>query len=323
MMKNSIRQWAADLGFSACGFARCEELTDGRAFYRRFITRDGHAGFGYLEKNEEKRFNPGLLLAGARSVIGLLLNYFPEKVPAETDNYIVSKYALGKDYHQVMKTCMNQLVHQMKATFPDHEFRAFSDSGVVAEKTWAQRCGLGWQGKNTLLVNRKKGTFHFIGIIFTTVDISPDIPALDHCGNCTRCVEACPTNALETPYQLDIRRCISYYTIENKESIPPGVAEKLSGRIYGCDICQDCCPYNRFAQPSTRPEFQPSSALSAMQKRDWDQLTLDRFLFLFSGTPVERTGYEHFMRMIRFNQHTPLPTETGEPPDPQGQVPVQ
>jgi epoxyqueuosine reductase len=305
-MKDQIREWASDLGFSACGFARSGELTDWKEYYLQFIAKGMHAGFGYLERNAEKRFNPALVLPGARSVVGLLLNYFPEQTPSEKDNYIISKYALGRDYHTVMKRCLNQLVHLMKERFPVHEFRSFFDSGVVAEKTWAQRCGLGWQGKNTLLVNRHHGTYHFIGIILSTLELTPDPPEPDHCGSCRLCVDACPTHALENVYQLDIRRCISYYTIENKEPIPPEIAAGLSGRIFGCDICQDSCPYNRFTRPSTIPEFKPAENLLTMGRNDWESLTNEQFELLFSGTVVERTGYEHFMSMIRLNQqHSP------------------
>lgn len=302
-----IRQKASETGFSYCGFARCEPLEELRPFYSEYLGRQGHAGFSYIERNLRKRIDPRIILPGAKSVISLLLNYFPADHLPETDNYIISKYAYGADYHSLMKHKMNQLTETISAISPDAESRCFVDSGVVSEKSWAQRCGVGWQGKNTLLINKLSGSYFFIGIILTSLELEPDTPETDHCGECRRCIDACPTNALHQPYQLDIRRCISYYTIERKEPVPPGLAGKFHDRVYGCDICQDCCPYNRFATPSGIPEFSLKPELVTMRKADWEQLSQEQFQMLFAGTSVERTGYEHFMRMIRLNHELSSP----------------
>lgn len=308
-----IRAEALRLGFSFCGMARNEPLEDLRALYTRLIQRKGPAGLEYLETYLEKRLNPELILKGARSVIAVMMNYYPQDEIPGTGNFIISKYAYGRDYHLLMRERLGLLIAFLKsitADLSDRESedsgpaydlhaRAFVDSGPVLEKAWAQRCGLGWQGKNTLVIHPLAGSFFFIGIILTTLELEPDAPESDHCGSCEKCIKACPTGALDTPYQLDIRRCISYLTIESKEEIPVELKGKLKDRIYGCDICQDVCPYNRFAVPNGIPEFAPSEPLMQMRKKEWLSLTEADFDRMFAATPVKRMGYARLMRNIR------------------------
>lgn len=302
--ENLIRSFAGEIGFDTCGFARCENLEEWRPFYADFIAREGHAGFAYLKNNLEKRLNPNLILPGAKSVIALIMNYFPPEPDPDDNSFIISKYAWGKDYHPVMKSKMQKLADEIRRLDPASENRSFADSGILPEKVWSQRCGVGWQGKNTLLINKLQGSFHFIGIILTTMELEPDNPETDHCGSCTKCIDACPTGALSTPWQLDIRRCISYYTIEKKEDVPQELAGKFKNRIFGCEICQDVCPWNRFSRPTRETAFTIKPLWLAWTKEQWLELTPERFHDLFAGTAIERTGYGHFMKMVRMNYET-------------------
>lgn len=296
-----IKYKAIELGFSFCGFASCTPLPEWRNFYEDFIRHGGQAGFGYLETNLARRLDPSLLLPEAKSVIAVLQNYYPSNVIPEENNFIISKYAYGCDPYPGIKEKLNLLSGYLSQVIPGTQSRAFVDSGPVLEKVWAQRCGVGWQGKNSLIINKNAGSFFFIGILLTTAELTPDKPEKDHCGTCRRCIDACPTKALEKPYCLDIRKCISYYTIENKEEIPGSLKPEFRDRIFGCDICQDACPYNKFPLPSVFPDSICTDELMNMRKPDWLSLTEDRFLSLFKGSPVERTGYPHFMKMIRLN----------------------
>ncbi|MFZ4523619.1 MAG: tRNA epoxyqueuosine(34) reductase QueG [Bacteroidales bacterium] len=297
-LKQLIKTEALRLGFAQCGFSRSDSLEFLRPFYTDFIRRKGHADIQYLETNLEKRLNPQLVMEGARSVIALLFNYYPPEIIPEEENFIISKYAYGADYHVVMRERLNALIHYMKSSSGDQRIKGFVDSGVLLEKTWAQKCGVGWQGKNTLLINKSSGSFFFIGIILTSLEIEPDQPETDHCGNCSKCVSACPTGALSTPFQLDIPRCISYITIEQKEEITSAMKGKLSDRIYGCDICQDVCPYNNFARPHQFPGFLPSETMLNFRKEDWIGLTEAEFNRVFEKSAVKRVGYRRFMRGI-------------------------
>ncbi|MCX6269489.1 MAG: tRNA epoxyqueuosine(34) reductase QueG [Bacteroidetes bacterium] len=297
-LKQRIKEEALRLGFSFCGVARNDSLDELRPFYSGFIQRNGHAGLKYLETNFEKRLHPELIMEDAKSVIALLLNYFPPEIIPEEDNFIISKYAYGRDYHVIMRNRLNELIQFMKLSFGDHLAKGFADSGQVLEKAWAQKCGVGWQGKNTLIINPTAGSFYFIGIILTELELEPDLAETDHCGNCTNCVNACPTGALDTPYQLNIPLCISYLTIESRAEIPADLKGKLNDRIYGCDICQDVCPYNRFARPHQIPEFSPSEPLKNLRKKEWIDLTEPDFNRIFADSPVKRVGYRRFKRWI-------------------------
>ncbi|MEI6456359.1 MAG: tRNA epoxyqueuosine(34) reductase QueG [bacterium] len=293
--KEHIRKESSRLGFSFCGFARAEPLEQRRSFYQSFLREKRHGEIGYLETQLEKRLDPRLLMPEAKSVIALLMNYFPgEIIPAE-NNYIIAKYAYGSDYHPFMKEKLRALSSFIMGTGNGVLAMPFSDSGVVKEKLWAQQCGLGWQGKNTILINKNQGSFFFIGIILTNLEIGPDKPDKDHCGTCDHCVKACPTGALDTPYQLEITRCLSYHTIETSGEFPDEFRLNQYDRIYGCDICQDACPFNRRAVPSPETDFRPSEALKSLRKPAWHRLTEEDFSRIFEKSAVKRTGYKKLM----------------------------
>ena len=294
-----IKSKAKESGFDFCGIAKVEPLDEYRKFYTEFINNKRHCSFSYLETNLEKRLDPRKIMTDARSVITVLLNYYPDNIIPEENNFIISKYAYGRDYHPIMKKT-DDLIGFMKQECGDIKAQAFVDSGQVLEKVWAQRCGVGWQGKNTLLINKTAGSFFFIGIILTNLELQPDDPETDHCGSCDKCIEACPTGAIDQPYRLDISRCISFRTIESKEPVPEELKGKFRDRIYGCDICQDICPFNKFAKPATEPAFRAPEILTRMKKKDWMKLTEEQFSGLFHDTAISRTGYRQFMNNIRF-----------------------
>jgi epoxyqueuosine reductase len=297
-LKIRIREEAIRLGFSHCGMAANNSLEELRPYYADFIRRGGHAGMGYLETNFEKRMHPELVLEGTKTVIALLINYFPPVIIPAKNNFIISKYAYGHDYHDIVRDRMKQLIDFMKRASGSIHTRAFVDSGPVLEKAWAQKCGVGWQGKNTLILNKSAGSFFFIGIILTDLELEPDEPETDHCGSCDKCMKACPTGALHEPYRLDIPRCISYLTIETNDDIPGELKSRLNDRIYGCDICQDVCPYNRFATPHHIQEFLPSETLMNMRKSDWAAMTEPEFEEIFAGSAVKRSGYQRLRRLL-------------------------
>jgi len=293
-----IREKALSVGFSRIGFTNPVLAETTRSFYSRFVEEHGYAGMHYLRRYAPERTDPGKLLPGVKTIIAVLLNYYPQIRIPEEDNFIISKYAYGEDHHIILKQRLQQLTSFMAAEWPGCTTRTFFDSGPVLEKMWAQRCGIGWQGKNTLLITKKGGSFFFIGIIFTDLESAPDAPETDHCGTCDRCLKACPTGALEKPYQLNISRCIAYQTIENKKQIPEEIRGKLKDRIFGCDICQDVCPYNRFAEPHRVPEFNPSPELVHRRKKEWLEFGEPDFNRIFRRTALSRTGYSALKRNI-------------------------
>jgi len=298
-MKEQVRKYALETGFDVCGFAKAEPLEQLRDFYGTFLGEHRQATMAYLRRYAPQRLDPAELLPGVKTVIGVLVNYFPpELIPAE-DNFTVSKYAYGKRYPPYIKPKLEQLASFVNSLSQGVSSSVFVDSGPVLEKIWAQRCGIGWQGKHTIVINRAGGSYFFIGIILTTLELEPDTAEADHCGNCSRCMEACPTGAIDRPYELDIRRCISYCTLVKNAEMPEEVRAKLGGRIYGCDICQDVCPFNRFAKPTSHSVFHLSEDLKSMRKKDWLNLTEEQYERMFAGTSLGELGYERLMRNIR------------------------
>ncbi|HTX87956.1 MAG TPA: tRNA epoxyqueuosine(34) reductase QueG, partial [Bacteroidales bacterium] len=294
-----IKQRSLELGFTFCGIAPARPLEELRDYYSRFLGVHPYPGLEYLEKYAGPRLDPSLLLPEIRSVIAVLLNYYPREVIPAENNFFVSKYAYGKDHHPVMKARLQDLTRFIAGLSPGIRTLAFVDSGPVLEKAWAQRCGVGWQGKNTLLLNKERGSFFFIGILLTSLETEYDLPAEDHCGTCTRCMEACPTGAITAPYELDPLRCIAYHTIETEPGIPEEIAHKMGDRIYGCDTCQDVCPFNKSALPHDEPAFFPSEEFRRLRKPDWKELTEDDFERIFKGMAMKRTGYRKIMDTIR------------------------
>ncbi len=253
----------------------------------------------------DKRLDPRLLVDGAKSVISLLLNYYPEReLPAGPDDYKISKYAYGTDYHFVIKDKLKTLIGFIQEEIGEVNGRAFVDSAPVMDKVWAKRSGLGWVGKNSNLINRETGSFFFIAELIMDLELEYDGPVKDYCGTCTRCIDACPTDAITEPYVVDGSKCISYFTIELKEQIPAEVKGKFENWIFGCDICQDVCPWNRFSKPHQEPQFQPHSSLTDMKKPDWEEITAEVFNQLFKNSAVKRTKLEGLKRNIAFAQGT-------------------
>lgn len=296
-----LKQKAAELGFSFCGVSKAAFLEEEAPRLEEWLKRGYQGKMQYLENHFDKRLDPRLLVPGAKSVVTLLYNYFPEKDLAKDDNSLkISKYAYGEDYHFVVKDKLKQLVEDLRSEIGDINGRAFVDSAPVMERAWAQRAGAGWVGKNTLLLNRSHGSFHFLAELIIDLELNFDGPVKDYCGTCTACIDACPTDAIVDPYVVDGSKCISYFTIELKEEIPTDVKGKFENWIFGCDICQDVCPWNRFAKPHGESRFQPNAALEQMDNTQWKELTEEVFQQMFKKSPVSRTKFEGLRRNIKF-----------------------
>ena len=290
---------AEKLGFDACGVAKADFLEDDAEKVEKWLSENCQGEMDYLTRNKEKRYDPRLLNEGTKTVVSVLCNYYPKQILTSDNNYKISKYAYGDDYHEVVKQKLLQLLEKIELLIGKLEnTRIFVDSAPVLERAWAVRCGLGFIGKNTCLIHPKKGSFFFIGQLLLPVETEPVgkiIP--NHCGRCTRCLDVCPTGALKAPFQLDARKCISYLTIEYKGDLSQTDAN-FSDWIYGCDICQDVCPYNRFSLPNCEEKFQPSEKLLALRKTDWQNLDENHFKELFGKSAVKRAGFEGLKRNI-------------------------
>lgn len=298
---NQIKRIASELGFSFCGISKATFLEEEAPKLEDWLNRGYQGKMGYLENHFDKRLDPTKLVDGAKSVISLVYNYFPEKDLASDKGYKVAKYAYGKDYHFVIKDKLKTFFQSMQETIHlDIEGRVFVDSAPVHERAWAAKSGLGWIGKNSLLLNKQMGSFFFLAEIICDLELIADSPVKDHCGTCTRCIDACPTDAIPQPYVIDASRCISYLTIELKDELPSGFKGEMEGWIFGCDICQDVCPWNKFSIPHKEHAFQPHSDLSDMKKADWEELTEETFRVIFKNSAVKRTKYKGLKRNIDF-----------------------
>lgn len=295
----AIKDHAIRLGFDACGIARAQRLSRQEAFLKTWLERGLHAGMNYMSNYFDKRADPRELLVGAQSVISVLLNYYPEK-KQHAGGLKVAKYAYGKDYHRVIKEKLRQLLKSIQSEITPCEGRFFTDSAPVLDRAWAAEAGLGWIGKNTNLIVPQQGSFFFIGELIIDIELEYDVPIEDHCGSCTKCIQACPTNALVLPYLLDSNRCISYHTIESKNTIPEKYRGKFENWIFGCDICQDVCPWNRFSKQTHEPAFQPDEEFLRMDKDDWRALSEEKYKKRFSGKALERKGFEGIKNNIAF-----------------------
>lgn len=253
-----------------------------------------------MERHFDKRLDPRLLVPGAKSIVSLLLNYHTEEKQTDTNAPKIASYAFGQDYHGVIKNKLTQLMLRMRELIGDIDGRVFVDSAPVMDKAWAQRAGLGWIGKNTNLIAKQVGSFFFIAELIIDLDLEYDLPVADHCGSCTACIDACPTEALIAPYQIDGSKCISYATIELKEAIPQSFKGKMEGWMFGCDICQTVRPWNRFAQPHKETAFQPNKELLALTDSDWTELTEETFKKVFKKSAVKRAKFSGLKRNIRF-----------------------
>ena len=295
-----IKEAAIRLGFFKCGFSKAEALDEDGELLKKWLSQNHHAGMTYMENHFEKRIDPVKLHAPAKSVISVLYNYYPQKILPESDNYKISKYAYGKDYHFVVKDKLNQLLEIIEDLSGSRDARIFVDSAPVLDRRWAQKSGLGWIGKNSCLITKEQGSFFFVGEIIIDLELEYDSPINEYCGSCTKCLNACPTNALIAPNRLDARKCISYHTIENKEEIPEKFKNHFEDWIFGCDICQDVCPWNKKAVSNNEIEFQPSDDLMQMRKGDWNNLDKETFNLLFKNSPIKRSKYEGLFRNITF-----------------------
>lgn len=294
--KALIKAEAHRLGFDACGIAKTSEVLDA-PFLAKWLEEGCAAEMQYMHNHFEKRTDPRLLVEGCKSLIVVALNYYPAvKQPEEVPQF--SYYAYGKDYHEVVKEKLRELYEYINREIAPVTGRMFTDSAPVLERYWAVRAGLGFIGKNTQLIIPGKGSYFFLGELIIDLELEPDTPVNLSCGNCTRCLDACPPNAL-TPRRLDARRCISYQTIENKGEIAPATASVLQNRIYGCDICQQVCPWNRFATPNRTAEFQPSEAFLALDKERLNSLTEEEFKVIFRHSAVKRAGYKGLKRNLQ------------------------
>ena len=296
-----IKTKAAELGFDFCGVSRAEFLEEEAPRLETWLSRNHHGQMAWMANHFDMRLDPRKLMEGAKSVVSVLLNYYPEeRLPEGSDDYKLSKYAYGKDYHFVLKDKLKSLLTFIHTEIGEVQGRAFVDSAPVMDKVWAARSGLGWVGKHSNLLNRDMGSFFFIGELILDLDLAPDGPVADYCGTCTRCVDACPTDAITEPYVVDGSKCISYFTIELKEAIPQEVKGQFENWVFGCDICQDVCPWNRFSRPHHTPEFDLSPELKAMTNADWEEITEEVFRELFRRSPVKRTKLEGLKRNVGF-----------------------
>ncbi len=295
-----IRTEAKRLGFDYVGFSKAAFLEDEAPRLENWLNNNMHGQMSYMQNYFDKRLDPRLLVPGAKSVISLLLNYFPSENQVDDTAPKISKYAYGKDYHIVIKEKLNQLLEFIKENIGEVDGRAFVDSAPVLDKAWAKKSGLGWIGKNSNLINKSSGSFYFIAELIVDLDLEYDGAVKDYCGTCTKCIDACPTDAIIAPYVVDGSKCISYFTIELKENIPDDVKGKLENRMFGCDICQDVCPWNRFSKPHQEPLFKANEELLGMKKEDWIELTEETFKRVFKDSAVKRTKFTGLKRNIEF-----------------------
>lgn len=286
-------------GFQYCGISKAEFLADEAPKLENWLNQNMHGEMGYMANHFDKRLDPTKLVEGSKSVISLLYNYSPEKDLNEGKEVKIAKYAFGKDYHYIIKPKLKTILQDIIETVGDVDARVFVDSAPVHERAWAAKSGLGWVGKNSLLINRSMGSFFFLAEIILDVELEYDGPIKDYCGTCSKCMDACPTDAIPKPYVVDGSKCISYLTIELRNEMPPAFKGKMEGWAFGCDICQDVCPWNRFAKPHQEVDFAPHDQLD-MPASEWHDMSEELFREIFKGSPVKRTKYGGLKRNLNF-----------------------
>ncbi|MHB8259248.1 MAG: tRNA epoxyqueuosine(34) reductase QueG [Bacteroidia bacterium] len=294
-----IKKHAKRLGFEYCGISKAEFLEEEAPRLERWLNNNMHGQMKYMENYFDKRLDPRLLVDGAKSIVSLLLNYYPEEKQNPNAPQI-SKYAYGNDYHDVIKEKCKALVAVLREEIGDINGRCFVDSAPVMDKAWAQKSGLGWIGKNNNLITKSNGSFFFIAELILDVELEYDSPIKDYCGTCTRCIDACPTEAIVAPYVVDGSKCISYFTIELKENIPSDYEGKFNNWVFGCDVCQDVCPWNKFSQAHTEPLFTPHNDKLNWDNKQWQEITQEVFAKVFKGSAVKRTGFKGLKRNLAF-----------------------
>jgi len=294
-----IKAEAQKLGFLSCGISQAGFLEEEAPYLENYLSKNMNGEMAYLENHFDKRLDPTLLVPGSKSVISLLYNYYPSQFQKE-DTYKISKYAYGTDYHFVIKDKLKLLMEFIAQEIGEVEGRAFVDSAPVLDKAWAAKSGLGWIGKHSLLLTKQRGSFYFVCELILDLDLEYDLPVTDHCGSCTACIDACPTNAIVDERVVDGSKCISYFTIELKNEIPISEKGKFDDWVFGCDICQDVCPWNRFSKPHKEPLFNPHPELLDMSKKDWMEITEEVFRKVFQKSAVKRTKFAGLQRNIEF-----------------------
>lgn len=294
-----VKQEAVILGFDFCGISKARYLEEEAPRLENWLKNNMHGEMKYMENYFDKRLDPRLLLDGAKSVISLMYNYYPEK-KQRADAPQISKYAYGQDYHEVIREKLNAFLRVLKEKIGDVNGRAFVDSAPVLEKAWAAASGLGWVGKNANLISKQHGSFYFLAELIVDVELEPDGPIADYCGTCTKCIDACPTEAIVAPYVVDGSKCISYLTIELKEAIPDSFQGKMANWAFGCDICQDVCPWNRFSKPHREPLFSDNRGLLDLSEQQWHEMTDETFKTVFGKSAVKRTKYKGLKRNLNF-----------------------
>ncbi len=295
-----IKTEATRLGFLSCGISKAEFLEKEAPRLEKWLNKNMHGEMQYMENHFDKRLDPTKLVQGSKSVISLLLNYYPSQVQKDKTAPKISKYAYGKDYHFVIKDKLKALLNFIQEEIGEVHGRAFVDSAPVLDKAWATRSGLGWIGKNSNLLTQQVGSFYFIAELIVDLELEYDMPTTDHCGSCTACIDACPTQAIVEPYVVDGSKCISYFTIELKDNIPSEFKGKFDNWMFGCDICQDVCPWNRFSKPHREPLFNPHPELLEMSRKEWEEITDDIFKKVFKNSAVKRTKFSGLKRNINF-----------------------
>ena len=283
----------------SCGIAKAGFLEQEAPRLEKWLNKNQHGQMSYMENHFDKRLNPTLLVDGAKSVVSLLLNYYPSEIQNQ-ESYKISKYAYGQDYHSVIKEKLKELLFSIQENIGAVDGRAFVDSAPILDKAWAAKSGLGWIGKNSNLLTQQVGSFYFIAELIIDLELEYDYAITDHCGTCTACIDSCPTEAIVAPYIVDGSKCISYFTIELKENIPPEMKGKLDDWAFGCDICQDVCPWNKFSKPHNEPLFNPNPELLSMSKKDWEEITEETFKVVFKNSPLKRTKFEGLKKNIEF-----------------------
>ena len=294
-----IKDEAKRLGFLSCGISKAGFLEEEAPRLEKWLKNNAHGEMRYMENHFDKRLDPTKLVEGSKSVVSLLLNYYPSEIQ-NAESYKLSKYAYGTDYHFVIKDKLKQLLHSIQDEIGEVHGRAFVDSAPVLDKAWAAKSGLGWIGKHSNLLTQQVGSFYFIAELIIDLDLEYDQATTDHCGTCTACIDACPTEAITEPYVVDGGKCISYFTIELKENIPSEFKNQFDDWMFGCDICQDVCPWNRFSKAHSEPLFNPHPELLDMSKKDWEEITKDTFNKVFKKSAVKRTKFEGLQRNITF-----------------------
>ena len=295
-----IKAKAKKYGFQNCGISTAGFLEEDAQPLENWLNQNYHGEMAYMANYFDKRLDPTLLVEGSKSVISLSYNYFPEEKISSFENFKISKYAYGQDYHEIIKEILQEMVAELKEEIGDFHCRVFVDSAPVLERSWAKKSGIGWVGKNANLITKQSGSFYFLAEIISDLELQEDSPTTDHCGTCTKCIEACPTDAIVSDKIIDGSKCISYATIELKNEIPESFKNKMEDWMFGCDICQDVCPWNRFSKPHQQEKFKPNHFLKNNKKEDWKALSQELFSEIFRKSPVKRTKFAGLKRNIDF-----------------------